>query len=199
MKGLIRPYTRRPCPHEGLIHMKALSTRRPYPYEDLIQRAIMPRTSEKHQVLEEIESATELATCALLASSPEEEEGVEEDIKDLLALQDIIESHRYLSSRIHSAGRHTDDSLDAYIHHYPDIAFLVLFRMHWSSFWEVVELLTRADATNNYWCQQNTGPTSGRPIYQQVAVGLYVLGGGETVAKSRIVMNIGHGMAWVYA
>ena len=84
----------------------------------------MPRTSDRHQALKQIESNIEFATCALLVSLSEEEEMVAKDIKDFLIMQDIIASHRYLSSHAGiSAGRHGDDSLDAYIHHYPDTAF----------------------------------------------------------------------------
>ena len=88
-----RPRLRSPHP----LHPRRPHPQRPYPLSN------MPRTSEKHQVLEEIESATEFATCALLVSPPEEEEVVkaEDDIKDLLALQDIVESHRYVSCRSH--------------------------------------------------------------------------------------------------
>ena len=36
------------------------------------------------------------------------------------------------------------------------------------------------------------------PIYQRIAVGLYVLGGGQTFTKSRITLNIGYGTVWKF-
>ena len=57
----------------------------------------------------------------------------------------------------------------------------------------------------DYWQQTSGGAGAvpgnvSKPIYQQVAAGLYVLdGGGRTIADSRITMNIGHGTIWKYA
>ena len=60
---------------------------------------------------------------------------MEDDLKDLAIIYDVITSKRYLASRDSTAGRHADDSLEAYIRQYPVTAFLALFRMHRSSFW----------------------------------------------------------------
>ena len=77
--------------------------------------ASMPRTSERAQALEDFDAAIEVAAYAYLLGSDEvEEEEVEEleeieaeHIQDLLAVRDIIATHRYLS-RDFSAGRHED-------------------------------------------------------------------------------------------
>ena len=97
----------------------------------------MPRTSDKSDALRDIETFIKSATCDyLLASTSSEEEDAEEDIEDLLCIHEVLVSYRYLS-RGNGAGRHGDDSLEAYIHQYPDPAFLTLFRMHRASFWQV--------------------------------------------------------------
>jgi len=57
------------------------------------------------------------------------EEIEEEHIQDLLAVRDIIATHRYLSHDV-GAHRHEIDILEAYIYQYPETAFLALFRMH---------------------------------------------------------------------
>jgi len=47
-------------------------------------------------------------------------------IQDLIAVQEVIVAHRSLP-RDTSAGRHDIDVLEAYIHEYPETAFLALF------------------------------------------------------------------------
>ena len=112
--------------------------------------------------------------------------------RTLRTIKKIVDSHRYLSSRGKSAGRHGNhDSLERYIREYPESSFRSLFRMQRASFWQLVEVLTHAGGPE-YWCQNDVGRGCPRPIYQQIAAGLYVLGGGGTVLKSRILLNIGH-------
>ena len=59
-----------------------------------------------------------------------------------LAIREVIISQQYLH-RGDSAGRHARSS-EEYIQHYPESAFLALFRMHRTSFWQLVNLLTQA-------------------------------------------------------
>ena len=163
----------------------------------------MPRISAKSQVLQDIQTAIDATTWGyLFASSSEEEDDMEEDLEDLLDIRGVIASQRYMSRGGHgSAGRHADDSLEAYIRDYPEDAFRRLFRMQRSSFWPLVELLTNAGGAE-YWKQSPPGQPRkpARPIYQQIAAGLYMLGGGgRTVADCRVNMNIGHGTIWIYA
>ena len=116
-------------------------------------------------------------------------------------MQDHIASHRYLSLRDISAGRLDSDVLEAYIYEYPGTTFLVLFRMHRASFWQLVTILSDAGG-QDYWDQRQWGTLSGfcRPIYQQIAVAIYVLGGGGgTAARTRVTLNIGHGTVWLYS
>ena len=160
----------------------------------------MPRISERARALENIEDAIKSAVCTylLVSDEEEEEEKKEEDIKDLFDAHDMIISHRYLSHDM-SAGRHANiDILESYIHEYPETVFLALFCMHRASFWQLVELLTEAGG-EKYWDHRviMTGRNP-RPIYQQIAVALYVLGGGTTGEKTRIVLNIGYGTVWLY-
>ena len=167
----------------------------------------MPRTTERGQALQAIESALESTVLVYLMESSCEEDDFpvhefEENIGDHLAIQEAIASSRYLY-RGDSAGRHAShsDSLEEYIQHYPEAAFLALFRMHRTSFWQLVDLLTRASGPDYWGHDQSQHKKPGRPskpIHQQIAVGLYVLRGGQTLEKSRIAMNIGYGMVWKY-
>ena len=168
----------------------------------------MPRISERSQALQDIDAALEIAACEYALSplmdesTPDESTPIQGYIQDLILMHDIISSTRYLFKGLKgSAGRHAGDSLEAYIHEYPDTSFLHLFRMHRVSFWQLVQLLTQ-EGGNAYWCQANADiPRTGqptRPIYQQIAIALYVLGGGMTGQKSRMLMNIGYGSIWTY-
>ena len=83
----------------------------------------MPRTTDRAQVLHEINIAIEDTACAcVLASEKEEEEENSqwEDLEDLVAMQDQITSHRYLPLRDTSAGRLDSDVFEAYIYEYPE-------------------------------------------------------------------------------
>ena len=93
----------------------------------------MPRTSDKHDALCDIETFIKSAICDYLLASISEEEDAEEDIEDLLCIHELLVSYRYLSHD-NSAGCHSDDYLEAYIHQYPDPVFLTLFHMHRVSF-----------------------------------------------------------------
>ena len=94
----------------------------------------MPRISERSQALQDINAALETAACEY-ALSPlmDEPEGtpIKGYIQDLILMHDMISSTRYLfKGPKGSAGRHAGNSLEAYIHEYPDSSFLHLFRMH---------------------------------------------------------------------
>lgn len=133
----------------------------------------MPQISEKAQALADIETAPESAACTYLLASSDEEDEAASDIEDLLMIQEIVDSHRYLSSRGKRAGRHGNhDSLEGYICEYPESSFRSLFRMQRASFWQLVEILTHAEGPE-YWCQNDVGRgRPPRPIYQQIAAGL---------------------------
>jgi len=62
-------------------------------------------------------------------SHPVTEENEAEHIQDLLAIRDIIATHRHLCCDI-GASRHEIDILEAYIYQYSKIVLLALFRMH---------------------------------------------------------------------
>ena len=123
-------------------------------------------------------------------------------IQDLMLMHDMMSSTWYLFKGPKGrAGHHAGDSLEAYIHEYPDSSFLHLFRMHRESFWQLVQLLTR-EGGNAYWCQANADiPRIGQPampIYQQIAIALYVLGGGMTEEKCQMLFNVGYRSIWGY-
>jgi len=95
--------------------------------------------------------------------------------------------YRYLLPRS-SAEKHNINTPEIYIQNYP--TFLNLFRMHRASFWQVVEMLAGVNG-KDYWVQSKTGRPS-RPIYQQIAVALYILGGGgSTGERTRLALNLG--------
>ena len=68
--------------------------------------------------------------------------------------------------------------------------------MHRASFWLLVDVLTDAGG-DGYW-----GMTPGHPsrsAYQQIAIALYMLGGGAGIGeRSRSQMNIRYGTLWAY-
>lgn len=162
----------------------------------------MPRLAERHQALQALDHAIESGIFVYLIESLSSK-GDLEDIEELLIIQESIASLWSLS-RAESAGRYDGDSLEAYIDTYNESAFRSMFRMHRASFWQLVELLTNPSGAQ-YWDQTEAAPEDAAPagaapvarphksIYQQVAVGLYILGGGTTMAKSRVTMNIAKG------
>jgi len=121
----------------------------------------MPRMSERAHALAGIDTAIETAVCNYLLASDEEDSEQENEIEqageegdhlqDLITIQDVIASQRYLS-RAGSAGKHDIDILEAIIHRYSETAFLALFRMHRASFWNLVDMLTQA-GEGGYWDQ----------------------------------------------
>ena len=140
----------------------------------------MPRISERLQALKDLEEAIESAAVTLVLSPlTQSNRDIEDWISNLFALHDGISSHRYLSPRGISAGRHGlgGNSLEAYIHEYSDTGFRALFRMPRDSFWQLVDILRNA-SSEAYWNQNAQRPGNpAKPIYQQIAVGLHVLGG----------------------
>ncbi|KAF8415423.1 hypothetical protein EV426DRAFT_579075 [Tirmania nivea] len=159
----------------------------------------MPRTLERAQVLHDIDAVLVAAASSYLLASDEVEDQMEgdkmeeeSDVEDILEVQDIIAAYRYIS-RDASTRRYEINVLDAYIHEYPETAFLALFRIHRTSFWQLVAILTQA-GTAGYWDHRATEyGRSVRPIYQQIAVAVYMLGGGGGIGeRTGIAFNIGY-------
>ncbi|RPB21082.1 hypothetical protein L211DRAFT_459760 [Terfezia boudieri ATCC MYA-4762] len=89
---------------------------------------------------------------------------------EVLGIYRKILAHRYVAAR-GSAGRHYSRGisiLENLIRNYPESAFLNLFRMHRISFWKLVDLISPM------WPRERRAKKPPRPIYQQVAVALYV-------------------------
>ncbi|KAF8426549.1 hypothetical protein EV426DRAFT_437414 [Tirmania nivea] len=117
-----------------------------------------------------------------------------EDLMDLLEelseVYKIIAARRYIAARKISAGRHLifqgPSVLENLIKNYPDSAFLNLFRMHRSSFWALVDIVTPM------WPVIAMTKKRPRPIYQQLAVALYTLGsvGGGGLERLRIAYRV---------
>ena len=123
-------------------------------------------------------------------------------LSDLVALADAIASLRYFNPRsIGSAGRLPINDVIAEFLNYPESPFLVNFRMMPESFWALVELL-ESKGSGDYWHQNSVGAAGGnpgRPVFQQIAVALYVLGSaGGTLERIRMKLNIGKGTIQAY-
>jgi len=151
----------------------------------------MPRKSQRASALQDIGTAIECLIyadiLAVSSSEDKEDEDVEDiesfgDIESLLAVRASIARQCYYLPQHTSAGRHNVDILEAYIQQYPETAFFALFRMHRNSFWHIVQLLTEAGG-EGFWDQREIVHGYKRPIYQQIAVALYVLGGGGVPVK----------------
>jgi hypothetical protein len=92
-----------------------------------------------------------------------------------------------------------DDAISEFLN-FPESSFLVNFRMKPESSWALIELL-ELEGGNDYWCQNSgqAGGNSGRPVFQQVAVALYVLGSaGASLERTRMKLNIGKGTIQAY-
>ena len=167
-----------------------------------ITTTAMPRPSKRGQALEALDNAIESGIFVYLIESSSSEDELE-TIEELLIIRESITALGSLSTG-ESAGRHGGNCLEAYIYQYNYSTLRSLFRMHQALFWQLVELLTRAVGVR-YWNQPEAGDAAPgprrplRPIYYQVAVGLYVLGGGTTVSKAQVTMNVSQGSTWQYA
>lgn len=175
----------------------------------------MPRQTQKAKTEAILESCLEFSIALHQRGMEEarywnEEEGPEQEREEddsLELMMNIAEtlvlstSQRYLlKGAWGSAGRHDDSILDNYIFAYPESAFQQLFRMQRKSFWQLVEYLEGAGGPT-YWKQIAVGPgPRPRPVYQQIAVGLYRLGdGGGAIEQERMQLNIAHGSVQNYS
>ena len=123
------------------------------------------------------------------------------NIQLLINIHIIISDYRYFAARGESAGRHNDDILDNIIYDFSKERFLAMFPMHRSSFWLISNILEEAGGAG-YWDGRVPGKGSRqqRPVYQQVAVTLYMLGaaGGGCHERSGVNLNIGKGTVSLY-
>ena len=155
----------------------------------------MPRITNKSRVLKEIDDGAQAMAVyiALSKSKPWK------NIKILLNIHTIIESQRYFSRG--SAGRHEGlDIINNIIYEFSDDKFLAMVRMSRSSFWQLVNILEDAGG-EGYWDARipGSGGRAPRPVYQQIAVALYTLGGAGTGReRSGVNLNIGHGTVGLY-
>jgi DDE superfamily endonuclease len=123
-------------------------------------------------------------------------------LHDLVTLADNLANSRYLIPRsVGSAGRlPIDDTITEFLN-FPESSFLVNFRMKPESFWALVELLEQRGG-EDYWHQRSVGTVgggTGRPVFQQVAAALYVLGSaGTSLERTRMTLNIGKGTIQSY-
>ena len=148
------------------------------------------------RALQDTEAVLEQAAYTHILASSDEEDNAIEEIESLVAIQQTISSNRYLQPR--NQNRY-HEVLEGFIHEYTETAFLALFRMHKASFRQLVQILVNASGSA-YWDHRQFSRGYSRPIHQQIAVALYMLGGGRggTGERSRIALNIGHGTTWSY-
>ena len=164
----------------------------------------MPRITKKVQALRDIEHSAQIIAGLLAFSRSNDKASIWRSLRTLLNIHTIIDSNRYLSRG--DAGRHGTDILDNIIHGFSDDRFLVMFRMHRPSFWQLVKILEEAGGAG-YWdgreAAYNAGRRPGgrppRPVYQQVAVTLYMLGkAGSGAECSGVNLNIARGSITLY-
>ncbi|KAF8423063.1 hypothetical protein EV426DRAFT_705564 [Tirmania nivea] len=117
-------------------------------------------------------------------------------LDEVMGVYRQILAHCYLAARGSAERHHTRgiSILKNLIRNYPESAFLNLFRMYRISFWILVDLITPM------WPTEPGAKTPPYPIYQQVAVALYVLGsvGSGGQERSRIALNISKGAVGIY-
>lgn len=150
----------------------------------------MPRISKK-ATLEKVlvEAAHDLNIAMLLDSEPDSSD--DEFIEDLLIIYECVSSSRYLQPR--TVKNWNSDILEGHIQNQSNGEFLSMFRMHRDSFWKLATRLEEAGG-KDYWRQRPSIGNLPRPIYQQIAVAIYVLGGGAGGAeRERRMLNIGRG------
>jgi DDE superfamily endonuclease len=163
----------------------------------------MPRNTDKFLAENELSSLIEDEVVkSLLEPELLNDDAYHAYLDELLALADTLAGSRYLIPRsVGSAGRLSiDDAIMEFLH-FPESGFLVNFRMMPQSFWALVELLEQK-GDGDYWGQRSAGPlggNTGRPVFQQVAVALYVLGSaGGSLERTRMTLNIGKGTIQSY-
>lgn len=163
----------------------------------------MPRTTDKKRALQDIEHVAQVIAGYIALSRPQayKKQLLWKNLEVLFHTHSVIHFNRYLS-RSNDAGRHQGNILDNLIHEFSDERFLNTFRMHRSSFWQLVQVLEEAGGAG-YWDGRELIPAAhggrpARPSYQQIAVALYVLGTGAGRENSGINLNIGKGTVSVY-
>ena len=153
----------------------------------------MPRVSEKRRILGGLER--DIKALIEVAIVDVKESIAWRAAEELLEVYHILSIPRYVSLRQNSPLDH--HTLDRLIYEHSERTFLAMFRAKKRSFWMLVERLT------GYWeklkeVEFGRGKQC-RPIYQQLAVGLFMLGcEGGGVERLRTPFGIGHGTMIVY-
>ncbi|KAF8427721.1 hypothetical protein EV426DRAFT_699798 [Tirmania nivea] len=123
----------------------------------------MPRLTQRQVLLEELLAIVQQVIHLMVYDAGED---LMDLLEELSEVYKIIAAHRYIAARKISAGRHLifqgPSVLENLIKNYPDSAFLNLFRMHRSSFWALVDIVTPM------WPVIAMTKKRPRPIYQQL-------------------------------
>ena len=102
-----------------------------------------------------------------------------------------------------SAGRHSTCAthvLNNLIYRFLDTGFRACFRMGRALFWRLIHLCENIPEAATIFLQNGGvhAPTP-RPIYQQIATALYILGAsGGGAERARILLDISYGTIWEY-
>ena len=161
-----------------------------------ISTTTMPRISEGRAILNSLETNTE-DLIELAIWDGRTQSLIWKTAKELCNLHAVLSIPWYLSSRVHGCS-HEEGTLDEVIYILSERSFRANFRMKRDSFWRLVGRL------GCYWETVPTEDQDGRgrkprPIYQQLAIGLYVLGAeGGGVERHRVSLNVGHGTVILY-
>ncbi len=153
----------------------------------------MPRNTERSSLVQTLEIFLDFALLQSLFNEDVDQELTDDLVEFLVVLLGSIQSTRYLHTRqIGTAGYQPIDTLSNIIYCYSDTSFRACFRVTKDAFWKIVQICEDSDV----WAQNSR--KEARPIYQQIAVALYSLGGRESGERTRVHMNIGHGTVWLY-
>ena len=118
-----------------------------------------------------------------------------EFLEDLYACWSKLRSQRYMAPREHgSAGRHSACATHVLIYRFSDTGFRACFRMGRASFWRLIHLCEDIpEAATIFHLNGGVHAPTPRPIYQQIATALYILGAsGGGAERARILLDIGY-------
>ena len=141
----------------------------------------MPRSTVKQQ--NELALLETIETRLILPPSEPPSDDEDELSESLLLAYLYSASFRFLERDLYAShiGR-----FDYFIYGESDAAFLATFRLSRPAFWRLTDLLTATGG--DIWRQSFGGPgRQARPIYQQIASALYILGdSGSSYERDRL-------------
>ena len=156
----------------------------------------MPRRTSKAILQHSLAHTMEFTALQILLWDDEDCNDVE-FLEDLYACWSGLQSQRYMVPREQGSAGHDSGTrvLNNLIYRYSDTAFQACFGMGRVSFWQLIHLYENTPGAATIFHQNGGGNTPPpRPIYQQIATALYILGSsGGGAERARVSLNIGYG------